>query len=184
MVDRFVSYKTGPASTSGEPGAVIRYDRDGEVEMVNLAWGLAPPEPGGRPLTLLRSEGRRFGTRRCLIPASEFGLSSGEGKERRRWRFELVSGDYFYFAGIWRPAEGDWPPSYAILTIAANPDVKPYKERQNAVILRKDRMAWLDHSAPQHELLKPLPRGTFGAEQIDGPPVRPAAFAWGAPNAA
>lgn len=169
MVDRFVSYATGPAATAGEPGAVIRYDRDGEMEMVNLIWGFAPSEPGKKPFTHVRSEGRRFGARRCLIPASEFRLSKGEGKWRRRWRFTLPNDDYFYFAGIWRPAEGDWPPSYAILTVEANPDVSPYKERQNAVILRKDRRAWIDHTLPQDELLKPLPKRTFRAEQIEGP---------------
>jgi putative SOS response-associated peptidase YedK len=184
VVDRFVSYKTSPAHAPGDPGAVIRYDREGEVEMVNLNWGFAPVEPGGRPLTLLRSEGGRFGARRCLVPASEFRLSSGEGKTRRRWRFDLVTDDYFYFAGVWRPAQGNWPASYAILTIEANPDVRPYKERQNAVILRKDRRAWLDHELPQHELLKPLPKGTFGVEQVDGPPLEEPLFDWTAPAAA
>ena len=175
MVGRFVSYATGPAAYPGEPGAVIRYDRDGEVEMVNLIWGFAPLEPGMKPLTLLRSEGRRFGQRRCLIPSSEFHLSSGTG-ERRRWRFTMINDDYFYFAGIWRPAEGQRLPSYAILTIAANPDVLPYKERQNCVIPRKGRRAWLDHAVPQDELLKPLPKGTFRVEQIEGPVQQ--AFDW------
>lgn len=170
MVDRFVSYKTGPAWSAGEPGAVIRRDRHHEIEMVNLIWGFERGEPGERPITLLRSEGRRFGTRRCLIPASEFTVRSGGGRDARKWRVTMIRDDLFYFAGIWRPAANGWPASYAILTIDANPDVMPAYHRQNAVILSKDRVAWLDHLEPQERLLAPLPAGTFSLEQIEGPP--------------
>lgn len=179
MVDRYVSYKTGPALYPGEPGAVIRTGSDREAEMVNLAWGFAPKEPGERPLTYIRSEGRRFGNRRCLIPGSEFSVSNGKGKDRRKWRVTLAgSEDLFYFAGIWRPAEGDWPPSYAMLTIAAGPDVEPYQDRQVAIIRRTDVTAWLDHLEPEASLLAPPPKGTFWLEQIEGPPVKQGAFGW------
>lgn len=174
VVDRFVSYKTSPASWPGEPGAVIRRDGEGEVEMVNLAWGLEPQQPGARPFTFLRSEGRRFGARRCLIPSSEFTVSNGQGKDRRKWRVTMPAAEFFYLGGIWRPATGGWPASYAILTIAANPDIEPYQERQGAVIRRADRINWLDHLEPQENLLKPLPKGTFYLEQIEGPKVQPA----------
>ena len=90
MVERSVSYATGPALTPGEPGAVIRAERDGGYELVNLIWGFAPPEPGARPFTYVRSEGRSFDSRRCLIPASEFTVSNGQGKERRKWRATLA----------------------------------------------------------------------------------------------
>lgn len=177
MTDRFVSYKTGPAVTAGEPGAVIRHGGDG-VEMVNLIWGFAPAEQGGRPFTVIRSEGRHFGKRRCLVPASEFFVAKGRGKARRRWRFTLVGGDWFYFAATWRAAEGDWPPSYAILTVAANPDVAPYHDRQMALILRKDRLSWLDHLEPETRLLAPLPARSFHVEQVEGPTSAQPAFCW------
>lgn len=167
MTDRFVSYKTGPAAAPGEPGAVIRRARD-EIEMVNLAWGFAPKEPGGRPFTVMRSEGRRFSSRRCLVPASEFFFSTGSGRSRVRWRFTLVGGDWFYFAAIWRPASRDWPASYAVLTTEANGDVAPCHDRQMAVIRRPDRMSWLDLTRPEDELLKPLPVSSFHVEQVDG----------------
>jgi putative SOS response-associated peptidase YedK len=144
--------------------------------MVNLVWGFEPPEGADKPLTLLRSEGRRFGTRRCLIPASEFSVSNGQGKERRKWRATTVIGDFFYFAGIWRRAHNDWPASYAILTIEANPDIAPYHDRQNAVIRRDDRMSWLDHLHPQEDLLKPLPAHSFHLEQTEGPIAAPTLF--------
>ena len=78
-------------------------------------------------------------------------------------RFKLRSGDWFYFAGIWRPASEDWPEAYAALTIPASPDVLPYHDRQMAVIRREDRMLWLGHAVPEEELLRPLAGGAFEA---------------------
>jgi putative SOS response-associated peptidase YedK len=170
VVDRFVSYATGPAFHAGGPGAVIRRDRDGAIEMVNLIWGLAPREPGGRPLTHVRAERACFARRRCLIPASRFSVASGRGAERRKWQVTLLGReDLFYLAAIWRPACRDWPASYALITTAAGGDVAPRHDRQVAVIRREARWAWLDHLKPQAELLAPHPKGTFALEQMEGP---------------
>lgn len=134
---------------------IRRYGDD--VEMVELPWGLQPREPGGRPFTVVRAEGRGFPSHRCLVPASEFCHRS-QGK---RYNFGLTNGDWFYFAGIWRPASRDWPEAYAILTTAANEDVAPYHDRQMAVLRRDQRMAWLDLTSPEEELLRPLPAESF-----------------------
>ena len=148
----------------GEPAPTIR--RNGEdLELIELHWGLKPRRPEDRPAINIRSEGRRFPTHRCLVPASEFFFSTGLGTRRARWKFTLADGDSFYFAGIWRPASEDWPESYAVLTIAANPDVAPYSDRQMAVIRRRDRMAWLDLTMPEKELLYPLPAGSFRVQR-------------------
>lgn len=171
MGERSVSYATGPALRPGEPGAVIRAARGGGWELVNLIWGFAPTVPGGRPITYVGAEGRSFEMhspewRRCLIPASEFSVSSGRGKERRKWRVSLaVTEGLFYFAGIWRPAMRGWPPSYALVTIPAGPDVAPIQERQAAVIRREDRMGWLEYREPEAKLLAPLAKGSFWLEQ-------------------
>ena len=179
MVDRFVSYATGPALAPGEPGAVIRTGRDGEPEMVNLIWGFAPPEPGGRPITYVRGEGRRFEGGRCLIPGSQFTVSSGQGRQRRRWRVTMSGGDsHFYFAGLWRPAEGGWPACYAMITIAAYPDVAPIQDRQVAIVRMDDANAWLDQDDPEERLPAAHPKGTFSLRQIDGPEAEQRAFGW------
>ncbi len=135
---------------------IIRRD-GGDVEIAELPWGLQPREPRARPFTVVRSEGRTFPTHRCLVPASEFRHRS-QGKH---YSFALASGDWFYFAGIWRPATREWPEAYAILTTAANDDVAPYHDRQMAVLQRDQRMAWLDLMRPEEELLRPLPAGSF-----------------------
>jgi putative SOS response-associated peptidase YedK len=145
---------------------IVRYGDEG-AEMVELPWGLRPPEAGGRPFALVRAEGRTFPSHRCLVPASEFRLR----RNGRRYKFSLADGDWFYFAGIWRPASAGWPEAYAILTVDANADVAPYHDRQMAVLRRAQRMAWLDLSRPESELLRPLPVRTFRVERVFGAPT-------------
>ena len=140
----------------GQRRAIIRRNGD-DVEMVQAAWGLRPGPSSDRPITLVRAEGRAFQTHRCLVPASEFHLPS----RGRTYSFSLTDGDLFYLAGIWRPATADWPESYAILTVAANEDVAAYHHRQMAVLTRAQRLNWLDAVVPEHELLRPMPVGSF-----------------------
>ncbi len=166
-------YRTAPAAAAGELGAVIRHASDG-LEMVNLTWGLEPKERGGRPFTVVRSEGRQFSGNRCLVPASEFHFS----KAGTRYRFTLVGGDWFYFAGVWRGASREWPEAYAVLTVAANSDVAPYHDRQMAVIRREDRMRWLEDVATGEDLLRPLPPRSFTVEAVSGRLAGQRLFDW------
>ncbi|MBB6219373.1 SOS response-associated peptidase family protein [Rhizobium leguminosarum] len=143
---------------------VIIRRHDGDVEMVELPWGLRPRDGGPRAVNVIRSEGRSFPSHRCLVPASEF--------RHRSFSFSLVNGDWFYFAGIWRPAADDWPEAYAVLTIEANPDIAPFHDRQMAV-LTDQRMVWLDGLFPEEEILRPLPAGTFGVKRHAGTSAQP-----------
>ena len=143
---------------------VIIRRHEGDVEMVELPWGLRPLDGGPRAVNVVRSEGRRFSDQRCLVPASEFRHRSG-GKN---FRFSLANGDWFYFAGIWRPATDLWPEAYAILTTDANVDIAPYHDRQMVVLTRDQRMDWLDGVVAEQDILRPLPRGTFRIEPLSG----------------
>ncbi len=107
-----------------ERRVIVRRSGD-EVEMVELPWGLKPGETGARPCTVVHGEGRTFPNHRCLVPATEFRHRSN-GKD---YSFRLANGDWFYFAGIWRPATRDWPEAYAIITIESNGDIAPYQDR-------------------------------------------------------
>src|ERR1700686_3668631 len=91
-------------SYGGSPRALRWWKRAG---------GLGPGPSSDRPFTVSRAEGRTIPTHRCLVPASEFRLRS----RGRAYRVSLADGDWFYFAGIWRPAKPDWPEAYAILTV-------------------------------------------------------------------
>ncbi|CAN5146355.1 SOS response-associated peptidase [soil metagenome] len=155
----------------GSRRAIIRYNPDNaaELEMVELTWGLKPKEADGRPFRFVRSEGRTFPSHRCLIPASEFHVTTGE----RRYRFSLEDGNWFYLAGVWRPATDAWPESYAILTVEANPEVARYQERQGAVLLRRQRLDWLDQTVPESDLLQPLLARSLDVAQLGGAGAQP-----------
>ena len=144
---------------------VIIRRHDGDVEMVDLPWGLRPRDGGPRAVNVVRSEGREFTSNRCLVPASEF--------RHKSFSFSLANGDWFYFAGIWRPAADGWPEAYAILTIEANADIAPYHDRQMAVLTRNQRMAWLAGLVPEEEILRPLPAGTFRVKRNAGAAAEP-----------
>src|SRR3546814_1198191 len=63
-----------PDAPGGGVTALVRRDPDnmGEVEMVKAVWGSDPRFSDGINFRFVRSEGRAFPKRRCLIPASEF----------------------------------------------------------------------------------------------------------------
>lgn len=141
--------------------------------MVEAAWGLRPGPNSDRPFTLVRAEGRTFPTHRCLIPASEFRLRS----QGRAYSVSLADGDWFYFAGIWRPSKPDWPEAYAILTVDANADVASYQDRQMAVLKRGQRVDWLDGLVAEEELLRPLSAGSFRVREARPAKAHQGAFA-------
>lgn len=148
---------------------VIIRRHEGDVEMVELPWGLRPLDALRGGQCVVRAEGRTFPTHRCLVPASEFRHRSA-GKN---FSFSLANGDWFYFAGIWRPASNGWPEAYAILTIEANADIAPYHDRQMAVLTRDQRMDWLDGLVPDDEILQPLPAGTFRVKPLSNACLQP-----------
>jgi putative SOS response-associated peptidase YedK len=159
-----VSAKVFQSDAPLDERRVIIRRHDGDMEMVELPWGLRPRDGGPRAVNVVRAEGRTFSTHRCLVPASEF--------RHKSFGFSLANGDWFYFAGIWRPATADWPEAYAILTIEANADIAPFHDRQMAVLTRERRIAWLNGQVPDDEILRPLPAGTFRVRRYSASPVQ------------
>ncbi len=152
----------------------------GGVELVPLRWGFAPGRPKAGPIINFRSEGRRFATGRCLVPASHFYEFTGTRSPKSKWRFTKAGEDWFCFAGLWRPgggrpgggrpgggrpggAEAD---AFTLLTTAPGPDVAPIHDRQMVVLERADWLAWLDLTRPESELLRALPAGRLLVEQV------------------
>lgn len=131
-------------------------------ELVTMRWGFRGDD--GEPVINIRSEERRFAKNRCLVPATELDLFTGETSPKTRWRVRLKDEEWFCFAGIWREAKGNWPESFAVLTIPAAPDLEHLTDRQSAVIRPEDAKAWLTLSRPQEMLLKPLAKGSYVVE--------------------
>lgn len=151
----------------GSRRAIIRRNPDdaSEIEMVEATWGSDPRFGGGGAYRFVRSEGQTFPSHRCLIPASEFHMTVGD----KRYRVTLDGGNHFYLAALWEPAMGDWPLSYRVVTVAANPEVARYQDRHGAIIQRRQVMLWLDCSVPEIDLLETPPAHTFIVEEIGAP---------------
>lgn len=141
-----------------------------EVEMIEAAWGSNPQFSDGVSFRFVRSEDRAFPSHRCLIAASEFHIRNGD----RQFRVCLDGGNFFYLAGLWEPAMGDWPVSYRIVTVDANPKVMRYQERHGAIIHRRQVMQWLDRQVPEADLLVTPPAHLFTVTEIDAKPVQTA----------
>jgi putative SOS response-associated peptidase YedK len=148
-----------------EQAPVIRRRDDG-VELVQLRWGFAAGRPKAPPVINFRSEGRRFANGRCLVPASHFFEFTGKKSPKSKWKFTKAGEDWFCFAGLWRPARGDVPEAFTLLTTEPGPDVAPIHDRQMVVLERSDWAAWLDLTRPEAELLRPLPAGSLNVEQV------------------
>lgn len=148
-----------------ETAPVIRRHADG-VELAQLRWGFAPGRPKGAPVINFRSEGRRFQTGRCLVPASHFFEFTGAKSPKYKWRFTKTGEDWFCLAGLWRPPSGNAPEAFTILTTEPGPDVAQIHNRQVVVLDRTDWAAWLDLTRPEPELLRPLPGGSLQVEQL------------------
>lgn len=140
------------------------------AELVMRRWSW--PAPGGKPVYNFRSEGRRFGAERCLIPVDGFyeftDAPAEEGAPKRRpkskWLFSMRDAPFLCIAGIWRAT--DVGEAFTMLTTAPGPDIAPYHSRQVVVLSPRDWAAWLDPSVPAVELTKPAPGGTLAIERI------------------
>lgn len=148
-----------------ETAPVLRL-ADGGIELAQLRWGFAPGRPKAGPVINFRSEGRRFGQGRCLVPASHFYEFTGARSPKSKWRFTKAGAAWFCFAGLWRPATDEVAASFTLLTTAPGPDVAAIHDRQMVVLDQADWLAWLELSRPEAELLRPLPAGSLHVEQV------------------
>ena len=147
-----------------ERAPVIRLSEAG-TRMDMLTWGLPPSRPKAPVVINMRSEGRRFERRRCLIPASHFYEFAGTKSPKTRWRFTKTGEDWFCIAGI-TGADGS---SFSMLTVPPGPDIAPIHNRQIVVLERTDWRAWLEGGAAPTALLTPSAEGTFTVAQAPRP---------------
>ncbi|MFD1106182.1 SOS response-associated peptidase family protein [Sphingobium olei] len=144
--------------------AIIRRNPEDrhEIEMIEAAWGSNPRFSDGVSYEFIRAEGKRFPANRCLVAASEFHIRNGE----KKFRAYREDSNFFYLAAIWEPAMGDWPVSYRIITVDANPEIIRYQARHGAMIERRDAQKWLSHAMPEEEMIVTPPFGTFQVEEV------------------
>jgi putative SOS response-associated peptidase YedK len=140
---------------------------EGAAEMVQRRWSW--PGPSGKPVYNFRSDGREFGSGRCLIVADGFyeftAQADPKAKRKHKWLFTLKGEPWFGIAGLWR-TNPDVGEAFTMLTAPPGPDVAPYHNRQIVVLPPSDFARWLDPALPAAEVLRALPEGSLEVEQI------------------
>ena len=97
-------------------GPVMRATGNG-IELVPMTFSFPPGRQGGAPVFNFRSEGRHFAeSNRCLVPASAFFEFTGKRYPKAKHRFSLKGSPITAIAGIWKPGQGNHPPSFTMLT--------------------------------------------------------------------
>ena len=150
-----------------DPSPIVRADNGGGFELVVRRWSW--PAPGGKPVFNFRSDGREFGSGRCLIVADGFfeftRPDDPKARRKHKWRFTLRDAEQFAIAGLWRtdPTIGE---AFTMLTTEPGEDIQPYHNRQIVVLRPGDFARWLDPAVPAAELCKPLAAGSLSAEQL------------------
>lgn len=139
-------------------GLIVRLRGDRlEGEMLTWAW-----LQGKRPVFNFVSEDRDFSeSDRCLILATSFYeyTASAERKPKIKLQdqhqFVLRGKEWFWVAGIVKQD------CFTMLTIDPGPDIKPYHDRQIAVLPPEEGMDWLRLSKRAASILRTLPRGAL-----------------------
>lgn len=137
--------------------AVVILGQEGGAELRQLRWGF--PRDKGGPVINFRSEGRRFGAGRCLIPVDGFYEFTGERAPKSKWLFEAAQGDLLGVAGLVRDDR------FTLLTMAPGADLAPYHDRQIVILPRDQWAAWLGPPDVQPPI-PVLPPGSLKVTQL------------------
>jgi putative SOS response-associated peptidase YedK len=138
-----------------DPAAIIVGSPEG-AELRQLRWGFAQPKGG--PLINFRSDGRRFPTGRCLVPADGFYEFTGDKAPKSKWLFTAADSELFCIGGFVRDDR------FTMLTREPGPDIAPYHNRQIVIVPRSQWATWLG-PAPDVEI-PALPAGSLDVVQI------------------
>jgi putative SOS response-associated peptidase YedK len=156
--DRTGNQPPRPSVFPDQLAPVIRVERDGSREMLDMRWGFPPPPNlGTRPVTNVRNVKSPYWRAwlkpefRCLVPATSFCEYTDSTPKVPHWFALGADRPVFAFAGIWRPwtgtRKGDTGEHllFAFLTTAPNDVVKPVHSKAMPVILTGDECdAWLE----------------------------------------
>jgi len=138
-----------------DPAPILVGSANG-AELKQLRWGFAQAKGG--PVINFRSDGRRFPSGRCLIPADGFYEFTGDKAPKSKWLFTAADGDFFCVAGLVRDDR------FTMLTMEPGPDIAPYHNRQIVILPRTQWAEWLGPSPDA--IIPSLPAGSLKVEQI------------------
>lgn len=139
----------------------------GEGNLIQRRWSW--PGANRKPVYNFRSEGREFGSHRCLILADGFyeftDPADPKKKRKNKWLFTKRDEPLFCIAGIWRET-AEVGEAFTMLTMGPGPDIQPYHDRQIVILEREAWADWLDPSVPAKSLIRPLAPGSLVVEQV------------------
>lgn len=153
---------------------VIRKKDGGQLELVELRWGLIPfwQKEGDKSPVLNNARCETVATkpafrnafkkRRCLIPAGGF-FEWQKLPDGKKQPFYIVhtSEPLLAFAGLWEEGE---ELSATIVTTSGNEDMTQIHDRMPVILKREDWKTWLNADSPIEAvaaLLHPAPAGTL-----------------------
>ena len=175
--------------------APVVLDRDGERRVEPMRWGLMPYwTVGMRGRTALDEKGksintpinaraetvhshgsfkRSFGKRRCIVPAGGFYEWKRSGDAKVPYWIHLTDSRWMGFAGLytwWKSPEGDWIPSFTIVTTSPNGFMEPIHDRMPVILTEGAYDIWLDPGnddlSELKEVLVPYPSGEMLAHRV------------------
>lgn len=96
-----------------------------------------------------------FRSRRCLVVADGFYEWQRQGKTKRPHHIHPATGGVFAFAGLWDrwvSSEGEVVESCAIVTTAAQGEIRTLHDRMPVFVAPEDHAAWLSTDTPTPDL--------------------------------
>lgn len=133
--------------TISDTAAVMVANEAGEAELrpMTFSWR---DERTNKPKFNVQSEWVKPGQYgRAILPASAFiefsAATDPKQKRKDRWRLRRADGDWMGIASVWKLAEGNQQPRYALLTIGAGEQVAPMKDREPVVLEPQHWKAWV-----------------------------------------
>lgn len=151
-----------PSIRISDLGSALVADGDA-ARLVRMRFSWEVPNRG--PMFNIRADNPQLPKMtRALVPASAFFEFSGEKAPKSKHRVTLNGAPFMAIAAAWKPAKGNLPAAFAMITVDPGPDLAPYHARQVVVLPPAAWKRWIYAGPP--DLLQPLPGGALTVRTI------------------
>jgi putative SOS response-associated peptidase YedK len=154
----------------------------GHAVVREMRWGLIPKGDRGssHPRLLANAKSETVASlpafrgataaRRCLVPANGYYEWKEVGGLKLPYLFTLRGEEAFAFAGLWEPADAQWPETYCILTTHPNEIAARVHDRMPVILTDSSMARWLGDAplAPDElvALVQPIEADRMESRQV------------------